>query len=306
MVVLWLVAILGLVVSALSFHSRTELRLTSFQWDQQRLTQVAQLKAAESATFIEKSSAPLTLAELGRWEAVLFPAKTDALPLATPRTAGLTDESSRINLNKASKEMLERLTGSREAASAILDWRDADSVVSPGGAENEYYKTLPNPYPCRNSPLMSVAELLLIKGITPDLYQEIQNKSTVEGPGTVNINTASKEILEALGASPALVGKILNCRKGADGIHGTADDPVFAKIKSVPEQLEKRWPLTESDKLSWQSVERLLSVKGSALRLNVPITLDDSPSTRGCQIGLTPGETHVIRSWHEGSGWGGK
>lgn len=147
---------------------------------------------------------------------------------------------------------------------------------------------------------------MLVKGVTADLYRALQTKITVEGPGTVNINTASKEILEALGASPALVGKFLICRKGADGLEGTADDIVFSKIKSVPEQLEKRWPLTESDRLSWQSVERLMTVKGNALRVNGPITLDDSQSSRWCEIVLTPSDPRAIRSYHEGSGWGEK
>jgi Tfp pilus assembly protein PilX len=56
-VVLWLVAILGLVASALAFHSRTELRLTAFQWDMERLTQTAKLKATQAVTLVEKSSA---------------------------------------------------------------------------------------------------------------------------------------------------------------------------------------------------------------------------------------------------------
>lgn len=306
MVILWLVAILGLVASALSFHSRTELRLTAFQWDQERLTQMAKFKAAQAATLVEKSSMPFTLAGLSQWDAALFPAKGDALSSAASRSATLSDESSRINLNTASKETLERLTGFRDVASAILDWRDPDSLVSPGGAENEFYQSLSNPYPCRNGPFQSVAELLLIKGMTSDLFQEIQSKVTVEPSGTVNINTASKEILGALGASPALVSKIMNCRNGADGMDGTADDIVFTRIKSVPEQLEKRWPLTESDKLSWQAIENTMTLTGGALRLNASLTLNDSPSTRRCQIVVNPSEPRVVRSWYEGSGWGEK
>lgn len=294
-VVVWLVAILGLVASALAFHSRTELRLTSLQWDMERLTQTAKVKAAQAVILVEKSSGPLTLGDLRRWDAALFPEKEEA----SPAVLSVVDESSKIHLNKASKEILERLTGSREVAAAILDWRDPDNVLSPGGAENEFYQSLPTPYPCRNGPFKNVAELMLVKGMTPELYQEIQNKVTVEGPGTVNINTASKEILSAVGGSPALVGKILNCRKGPDAIDGTGDDVVFTKIKGVPEQLEKRWPLTEDDKLSWQGIEDKLSVKGAAVLLQFTARLEDSASTRQYQIVVNPGEGRPLRSWTE-------
>ena len=60
---------------------------------------------------------------------------------------GVMDESSKIDINKAPIEILTTLlervgeTTVEEAidiAGAIVDWRDRDIVVSPGGAENEY------------------------------------------------------------------------------------------------------------------------------------------------------------------------
>jgi type II secretory pathway component PulK len=202
-------------------------------------------------------------------------------------------------LNTAAKETLDRLIGYRDVTAAILDWRDVDSDLSSGGAENEFYLSLSNPYSCRNGPFKSVAELLLIKGMTPELYQEIKNNVTVEGPGTVNINTASMEVLSALGASSALVGKILTSRKGPDGVEGTADDVVFSNLKGIPEQLAKRWPLTVSDRFSWQGIEDKLTVNGTALRLQFVARLEDSASTRRIQIVINPGEAVPVREWVE-------
>lgn len=295
MVVCWMVAILGLVACALAFHSRTELRLTAFHWDQERLTQTAKMKASHAATLLEKSTGPLTLGTIAGWNAVLF-ASTDE---GIPANHSLTDETSRINLNTASKEILERLIGYRDVTAAVLDWRDPDNQISPGGAENEFYQSLPFPYPCRNGPFKSVAELLLIKGMTPELYREIKNKLTVEGPGTVNINTASMDVLSALGGSSALVGKILNTRKGPDGVEGTADDVVFTNLKGIPDLLAKRWPLTVSDRLSWQGIESQLNVNGKALRLQFVASLPDSASTRRIQIVINPGESGPLREWIE-------
>ena len=90
---------------------------------------------------------------------------------------GLTDEAGKINLNSASEEMLLRLPGmTSELAASIIDWRDEDDEISTGGAEDEYYLLLPEPYNCKNGPLETVEEILLIKGASKELlYGEDTN-----------------------------------------------------------------------------------------------------------------------------------
>jgi type II secretory pathway component PulK len=90
---------------------------------------------------------------------------------------GLTNESNKINLNSASQEMLQRLPGmTAELAASIIDWRDSDSEVTTGGAEDEYYLLQPNAYHCKNAPLETVDEILLIKGASEELlYGEDTN-----------------------------------------------------------------------------------------------------------------------------------
>ncbi|MBN2455174.1 MAG: general secretion pathway protein GspK [Sedimentisphaerales bacterium] len=94
---------------------------------------------------------------------------------------GLTDEAGKINLNSASLEMLLKLPSmTSELANAIIDWRDSDSEISPGGAESEYYLLLNNPYNCKNSLLETVEEVLLVKGGQHDyLYGEDLNRNGV-------------------------------------------------------------------------------------------------------------------------------
>ena len=61
-----------------------------------------------------------------------------------------------------------------------------------------------HPYSCRNAPFKSLEELLLVKGITPELFYGkdeipgIRNYLTIQGDGAVNINTADPVVLEAL------------------------------------------------------------------------------------------------------------
>jgi type II secretory pathway component PulK len=90
---------------------------------------------------------------------------------------GLANESNKINLNSASQEMLQRLPGmTAELAASIIDWRDSDSEVTTGGAEDEYYLLQSNAYHCKNAPLETVDEILLIKGASEELlYGEDTN-----------------------------------------------------------------------------------------------------------------------------------
>jgi type II secretory pathway component PulK len=90
---------------------------------------------------------------------------------------GLTDEAGKINLNSASLEMLLRLPGmTSELAASIIDWRDQDSEISPGGAENEYYLLQREPYNCKNAAFETVDEILLVKGASEELlYGEDTN-----------------------------------------------------------------------------------------------------------------------------------
>ena len=103
---------------------------------------------------------------------------------------GLVDEASKISLNAAPNDILLKLPGmTTELAAAIIDWRDGDDEVSPGGAENEYYLLLAEPYYCKNASLESVEELALVRDVTRDLlFGEDTNRN---GVLDVNENDAS-------------------------------------------------------------------------------------------------------------------
>lgn len=88
---------------------------------------------------------------------------------------------------------------------SIKDWIDPDDEVTQFGSENAYYQTLEKPHFCRNAPLESLDELLLINRITPRIYNGteetpgLKNFFTVYGEdGKININTASPLVLKAL------------------------------------------------------------------------------------------------------------
>ena len=105
---------------------------------------------------------------------------------------GLVDESSKINLNTATLEMLEALPRmTPELAASIIDWRDTDSAPTGNGAESEIYMRLRPPYACKNLPFETVEELRLVYGATLDiLFGEDTNLNGIldpnENDGTVS------------------------------------------------------------------------------------------------------------------------
>ena len=93
----------------------------------------------------------------------------------------LVDEASKLNLNTATLAMLQALPGmTAEFAAAIIDWRDADSEVTQGGAEDETYLRLVPPYHCKNAKFESLEELRLVYGSDLTvLYGEDANRNGV-------------------------------------------------------------------------------------------------------------------------------
>ncbi len=93
---------------------------------------------------------------------------------------GLEDESSRLNLNALTladkyaadggREMLMALPGMTvDIADAIMDWIDEDDETREFGAEFDYYQSLGSPYEPNNGPFNTVEELLLVRGVMPEL-----------------------------------------------------------------------------------------------------------------------------------------
>ena len=110
---------------------------------------------------------------------------------------GLMDESGKLNLNTLLKyeedaETEEMTARDRllmlpdmtyEIADAILDWIDEDDSPREFGAEAEYYQTLQPSYAPPNGPMVSLDELLLVAGVTPELlYGEDTNRNGLLDP----------------------------------------------------------------------------------------------------------------------------
>jgi general secretion pathway protein K len=134
------------------------------------------------------------------------------------------NESGKININSAGADLL-RLglnsvglsDGEKETiVDSILDWRDEDNFHRANGAEDDYYRSLPRPYECKDGEFDSVDELLLVRGVTAEIFFDgLKNRFTVYGgdgsanpnrnwrmrrkqSSQININAAPPDVLMAL------------------------------------------------------------------------------------------------------------
>jgi general secretion pathway protein K len=165
---------------------------------------------------------------------------------------GVVDEESKLNLNKTDQLTLTNLLinvlslrdeDAAKLAQALLDWRQYGESEITGYFSEDYYSNLQYPYPKKSADYETLDELLLVKGMNRQMYDKLINYVTIYGDGTVNINTASREVLEALGLADTLVDKILTVRRGKDGIEGTFDDHVFLKTYEIAADVNAVIPL---------------------------------------------------------------
>lgn len=144
------------------------------------------------------------------------------------------DETGKLDLNASSPETLERLfmnlgmdfNAAHSLAAAIEDWRDPDDEARPSGAESLYYLSLPRPYRPANRDFQSVDELLLVRGVTPQLlyggYRVRPEDGAVErqvglvdcltvstGSFSVNINYAPMPVLMSVPGMTSIVAAMI-------------------------------------------------------------------------------------------------
>jgi type II secretory pathway component PulK len=96
-----------------------------------------------------------------------------------------------------------------EIVDAILDWRDADHIKRLNGAEREYYRSARG-YDPKDGFFDSPQELLLVKGVTADLFYGVDGRPGLRDVVSVfckldkiNINTITSPVLQALGVEAA-------------------------------------------------------------------------------------------------------
>jgi len=91
-------------------------------------------------------------------------------------------------------------------ANAIADWLDADDLPNgESGAESEYYLRQTPPVRAANRPIVNLAELLHVRGVTPELLDQLRPYvSVLPKSGPINVNTAPPQVIAALSEAMSL------------------------------------------------------------------------------------------------------
>lgn len=248
--VILIIVILVAVVIELNRSSRADIYDAANLSDGIKLTYIAKSGFYGAAALLTNSpNNYVTLQDLANMETVSLQSNT-LFPEGYFITR-IEDEAGKIPLNKLVSDekyekMLRRLLGQpefglearkiEEIVDSIKDWIDADDSTSSYGAESSYYASLDPPYTAKNAPFDCIEELLMVKGITKEIFYGTKDKSglvqyvTADSEGLININTAPKMVLRSLNEaiSPQLADRIDEYRTKEDN-NAFLSDPIWYK-----------------------------------------------------------------------------
>ncbi|MBI3583152.1 MAG: general secretion pathway protein GspK [Nitrospinae bacterium] len=198
--VLWVVILLGVIVNTFAWMVRTEAQA------------VGNFKEETRAYYLARGGFQRTIMELlkSRESTVHEPLK-ERLKLDGRvnmihfidgyAEVRVMDEGGKIDINVASRDDIIRVITALGLevedkdviADSILDWIDEDNFHRLNGAEDDYYRLLPEPYRAKNETLNTVDELLWVRGITPKIfYNKVVSRSRdpelVSGEGEENLS----------------------------------------------------------------------------------------------------------------------
>ncbi|MCC7299948.1 MAG: general secretion pathway protein GspK [Verrucomicrobia bacterium] len=259
-VVLWILIIISLIVSMFAFEMQLEAKMMTLQRKRFKADQLA-LAGVELAklmlAFEDKKKMPgeqIVYDEPWRNEAAKIAA---GLPVNFTENLGdgtvtlhIDYENGKRCVKKMEREEWRLLfeqagipnTEWDTLLDCLDDWQDEDDLHTLNGAESDdpFYRK--RGYKCKNAPIDTVDELLLIKGWTTEILYGtppgketdqpitgIANLLTTWGSGLINPNSAGTNVLNSLKISDGMIDAILELRLGPDGKEGTADDGIDAK-----------------------------------------------------------------------------
>ncbi|OPY70887.1 MAG: General secretion pathway protein K [Syntrophorhabdaceae bacterium PtaU1.Bin034] len=236
LMVLWVLMILMTVVVSFAFLVRAESRATLFfkQKAEKRFLAEAGIQRA-IMELMYRGVAPDSDIRVAGTEPVRVDGTLNTGQLGEDfYTYRIIDESGKIGLNQLNDasgliliNLLVNLGVSKEQADtivdSILDWKDSDELHRLDGAETDYYLSLPVPYRSKNARFDALDELVMVRGIAPEILYGSRGKSgiidflTVDpAVRAINLNSAPGEVLAALpGVSREMADRIVVFRNSA-------------------------------------------------------------------------------------------
>ncbi|KJR42983.1 general secretion pathway protein K [Candidatus Magnetoovum chiemensis] len=161
----------------------------------------------------------------------------------------IATEMSKIDINYADDTILKGLLNSlgldiitqEQLVDCIQDWKDEDDLHRLKGAERDYYMSLKEPYEPADASFTSVDELLLVKGMTQEIFYGTEGKKGLKDFVTVfsytpliDIITAPKEIIMALpDFTEDIANNLIDYRNNNDIKHINQLKPFIPNFRAV-------------------------------------------------------------------------
>ena len=313
-VTLWVLVILGVMLSTLSYQVRVEAAVERWALNQSRLRWAARGAVHAAAAQVREHLQDDFHSPSAEWwsdeslynEQILGEATVSLLrPDTEGKPAfGLDDEESRLNINVAHERYLMGFPGvSTVVAGAIVSFRAKRKAELEEEAKDNGRKTDPEPESAEDSedepkttlvqgPIRSLRELLAVEEVTEELLfgahddrPPLASLLTTLSSGKVNINSASEPVLRAIGLGEDAVATIIEQRL----------ETPFRKVEDVLGMLDNQ------DSKKHDRLKKLLAVRSSTFRLNARATLPQQKRTHKVEALLSSsGEALAFIRWQEG------
>src|ERR1700722_19018845 len=235
LLVLWLTAALSAIAFTLANTVRGEIERSSTDADGLKAYYLAEGAIDRMLVYIESGPSFVDRDGKPRYQ----PGQTHVLQLDYPTgvvRAEYIPENSQLNVNFATPQELGNLMlalgvdpqRAQGIVAGILDWRGGTA----GGSFSEldqYYMSLAPSFRSRHASLQEIEELLLVRGITPDLFygsytrgaegrlippDGLRDRLSVYGSiGVLDVNTVAPEVMVAVGVAPETAAAIVALRR---------------------------------------------------------------------------------------------
>lgn len=169
----------------------------------------------------------------------------------------LIDEESKININSAASEIIERLPGLNTELAVLI----TEAGVRPYHAKEE---------------------ILLVGDITDEIFEQCKNFITIYSNEKVNINTAPFETFIALGLDEQTATAIVDLRKGIDNEEGTQDDEIFEEVGQLIDKMRAFRGISEAQEAAILALisQSVLTTESKNFTLEIDTQVLSKPSIK--------------------------
>lgn len=224
LLVLWACTLLAILLGGYAVLARTQALQTRYQFAQTQAHYAAEAGLMRAIQALQSTDAKQRWVGDGRMYRFAFEGATVHI--------SIVDEQGKVDLNTAAPEVLQGLfhaagldsSAAGKLAAHVVDWRSFITEPSQLERDRAAYAAAGRDYGPRHGPFASLAELQLVLGMTPALYEKVLPDVTLwSGRAIPDPNTAPALALAAIpGLAPqaALAARQRNAATGMPPIGG--------------------------------------------------------------------------------------